>query len=181
MKLRYEVIMAVVASAASAVIVSTLARPAPAASSEPNEIAGISAAQAPNPAADLAYMKAHPVPPLPGETAGIITSVTELGDQCKPQADTMAYLAPARGGDPCAAWKFTIITASGRALTVACGGIGHPCPAGQIVMPGDEGEFLYAPSDGQIVVGVGFLQFLGCASPGGYPCPASAPVSVVVP
>lgn len=141
----------------------------------PNEIAGISAAQARDASAAIAYIKAHPVPSRPGMTAGIITSVTELGDQCKPQAThTAAFM---RGQDPCAAWAFTIITAAGGTLTVTCGSIGHPCPplVPQNVMPGEEGEYLYVPSGGRIAPSHP-VAFLECTSPGAYPCPAGAAV-----
>jgi len=148
-----------------------------------NEVAGISAAQAVDPSAGTDYMRAHPVPPRAGMTAGIITSVTELGDQpgtglnsaqCT-GAQTAAYLAPAAGQDPCAAWYFTVVTPAGRALRVSCGGIGRPCLAPQNVIPGDEGQYLYVPSAG-LITPAAPVAFIGCWTPASYPCPSSAAV-----
>jgi hypothetical protein len=144
-----------------------------------NEIAGVAYAQARDMTADLAYMKAHPVPAKPGMTAGIITSVTWLAGQCPPQVRTAAYLAPARGQDPCVAWAFTIIAASGQTLAVTCGSPGRPCPplVPQYVMPGDEGEYIYAPSDGRITTPANDAESLECFTPDTYPCPADATVT----
>jgi hypothetical protein len=153
----------------------TVAVSIPPVGSGPNEIAGISTAQARDASADIAYIKAHPVPARPGMTAGIITSATWLTGQCKPQpAHTAAFVI---GQVPCVSWSFTIITATGRTVAVTCGSIGHPCPAlvPQNVMPGDEGQYLYVPSDGRITPSSP-VDFLECTTPGTYPCPSSAAV-----
>jgi len=164
-------------------VVGVAAAPRPSVAQDGNEIAGISAAQAVDPAAGMAYMRAHPVPHKPGMTAGIITSVTELGDQPGTGLDsarcsavrTAAYTAPAYGQDPCIAWYFTVITPAGRALTVSCGAPGQPCQAPQNVMPGDEGQYLYVPSAGQVTPAAP-VAFIGCRTPVTYPCPSSAAV-----
>jgi hypothetical protein len=155
----------------------------PAVVQDGNEIAGISATRAVDPSAALAYMRAHPVPPKPGMTAGIITSVTELGDQpgtglgsaqCA-GVKTAAYLVPAVGQDPCTAWYFTVVTPAGKTLRVSCGGLGAPCLAPQNVMPGDEGQYLYVPSAGQVTPAAP-VAYIGCWTPVTYPCPFSAAV-----
>jgi hypothetical protein len=148
-----------------------------------NEVAGISAARAADTSADVAYMAAHPVPRRPGMTAGIITPVTELGDQPGAGLDsapctgtqTAAFTAPAAGQDPCAAWYFTVVTGGGEVLRVSCGGTGSPCLAPQNVMPGDEGQYLYVPSGGQVTPAAP-VAFIGCQTPASYPCPSSAAV-----
>lgn len=175
--------MKAAAPAASASIAATVLVIAACGSGDPsgpNDIAGISAAGARSPATDLAYMKAHPVPPRPGMTAGIVTSVTWLGDQCKPRAPHTAALVV--GQDPCAAWSFTIITAAGQTLKVSCGSIGRPCPATvpQNVSPGEEGEYLYVPDGGRITPSRP-VAFLECTTLDAYPCPFGAPVSVQTP
>ncbi|MDQ2876519.1 MAG: hypothetical protein M3Y33_17655 [Actinomycetota bacterium] len=126
-------------------------------------------------AAALSYMHAHPAPARPGMVAGIVMKITDLGEQpgtaygypilnggnsigpervlhCPanamlgPVIRTTAVLTPAVGTPACHAWSVTLLTASGRTLSVACGGAGRPC----LAYPEDQGDYAYLPADGQI-------------------------------
>ena len=142
-----------------------------------NMIAGVTAAQAADVATDEAYMRLHPVPERPGWTPGIITSVVQHDNQCATSAGTQtaAVIEPAAGDPPCIIWAFTIVTASGATLRAVCGSPGHPCKAPDNVLPGEEGEYLYVPSDGTVSPAEP-VMFLGCWTSQAYPCPFEAQV-----
>ena len=147
------------------------------AASAGNMIAGVTAKQAADVATDEAYMRLHPVPERPGWTPGIITSVVQHGNQCATPAGTQttAVIKPAAGDPPCITWTFTIVTAAGKTLRASCGSHGHPCKAPDNVLPGDEGEYLYVPSDGTVSPAEP-VMFLGCWTSNAYPCPFEAQV-----
>lgn len=104
-----------------------------------------------------AYLKAHPAPALPGMTAGI-RSFNDDSPSKDIRCGGGAHGSAVTVGSPdnCLAWQVTLITATGT-LTVTCGNLsaGIPCPSavypdrGADPMP-DTGDYLYAPSDGQV-------------------------------
>lgn len=148
----------------------------PSTSAGADDIAGISATTARDHAADQAYMHEHPVPGRPGLVAGIIISVTDLGDLCHMRVQTTSVLIPARGDDLCDAWTITVLPETGQVVRLECGGPGLTCPPGHIVMPGDEGEYVYVTAAGGQITSAGQVHFMACYTPAGYPCPAAAKV-----
>jgi hypothetical protein len=104
-----------------------------------------------------AYLTAHPAPALPGMTAGIrsfygLSPFKDIRCGTGPRGSAVAVGYP---GD-CTAWQVTLVTATGT-LTITCGHLaaGIPCPSaaypnrGADPMP-DTGDYIYAPSDGQV-------------------------------
>jgi hypothetical protein len=103
-----------------------------------------------------AYLKAHPAPALPGMTAGIRSfyALSPFKDiRCGGARGSAVNVG---SPDDCLAWQVTLVTATGT-LTVTCGDLtaGLPCPSavypdrGADPLP-DAGDYVYAPSDGQV-------------------------------
>jgi hypothetical protein len=103
-----------------------------------------------------AYLKAHPAPALPGMTAGIRSfyALSPFKDiRCGGARGSAANVGSL---DDCLAWQVTLVTAAGT-LKVTCGDLtaGIPCPSAVYPdrsadpMP-DTGDYIYAPSDGQV-------------------------------
>jgi hypothetical protein len=174
----------VAVSALAALVVGVvITAPAPPANYPPsfmaggNMIAGVARSQAADRATDIAYMRLHPAPERPGFTPGIITSVVQHDHQCAAPSGvrTTVLIEPGMGDPPCITWVFTIVTVAGKTLRASCGSQGHPCKAPDNVLPGDEGEYLWVPSDGKVSPAAPVL-FLGCWTAQRYPCPFEARV-----
>ena len=104
-----------------------------------------------------AYLKAHPAPARPGMTAGIrsfyaLSPFKDILCGAGVRGSAVAVGSP----DDCLAWQVTLVTATGT-LEVTCGDLaaGIPCPSAAYPdrsadpMP-DTGDYIYAPSDGQV-------------------------------
>jgi hypothetical protein len=103
-----------------------------------------------------AYLKAHPAPARPGMTAGIRSFYADSPFKDIRCGGARGSAANVGSLDDCLAWQVTLITATGT-LTVTCGNLtaGIPCPSA--VYPDrsadpipDTGDYIYAPSDGQV-------------------------------
>jgi hypothetical protein len=105
-----------------------------------------------------AYLKAHPAPALPGMTAGIRSfyALSPFKDIRCGGGGGHGSAVTVGSPDDCLAWQVTLVTATGT-LTVTCGNLaaGIPCPSA--VYPDrsadplpDTGDYIYAPSDGQV-------------------------------
>lgn len=95
-------------------------------------------------AAARSYLAAHPIPPRPGMTGGVITWPS---NPWLPIAH-----CPHRGrgsvGGPgtCGAWAVVLMTSPGHSVTVRCGSQDHgiPCPGG--LVPPEAGGLVYVPA-----------------------------------
>lgn len=105
-----------------------------------------------------AYLNTHPAPALPGMTAGIRSfNADSPSKDIRCGGGGHGSAVTVGSPDDCLAWQVTLITAAGT-LTVTCGNLtaGIPCPSavypsnsGIGSMP-DTGDYIYAPSDGQV-------------------------------
>jgi hypothetical protein len=109
-----------------------------------------------------AWVKAHPVPPVAGMTAGVVSFSANAPVWMEPCPRT----GHGSRGEPgmCASWQVTLVTASGE-LTVTCGRPGVACTSFAYPAQGNpmstvaaddhdfplEGDYLYAPASGQVV------------------------------
>jgi len=102
----------------------------------------------------LAYMRAHPVAPVAGMTAGIVLTSEDAGFFGAAEAEAgcpatlTAYTAGTVGNQPaCLAWSATVETPSGSLAAVSCGSIAarRACPPA-LTAPG-----VYIPSPGDFI------------------------------
>jgi hypothetical protein len=103
-----------------------------------------------------AWLRAHPVPPVPGMTAGIVTE--QLGD-------VAWFCHHGRGSlaGNCGYWAGILLTAGGQTVTFTCGRVvdasGTPLPASSwadCTDPGyvpEPGDYVYVPSSLEVTPG----------------------------
>lgn len=95
-------------------------------------------------AAARSYLAAHPIPPRPGMTGGVITWPS---DPWLPIAHCPHHGRGSVGGPgTCGAWAVVLMTSPGHSVTVRCGSQDHsiPCPGG--LVPPEAGGLVYVPA-----------------------------------
>jgi hypothetical protein len=115
-------------------------------------------------AAALAYMRAHPVAPAAGMTAGIVLTSDDAGffgaaaREAGCPAALTSFTAGAAGDQPaCLAWSAAVEVPSGRVVTVSCGSIAgrRACPpaltAAGVYIP-NVGDYVRFASSGAVTV-----------------------------